>query len=823
MATEDLAPVPLETLPVTSAPPTGQKSRWRRCREWCAVRWAAIRPGPEARRGAVVGTLVSAAIAVVIGGLYIQTGFGYLFDFVFCILIAAILIPLVALGVVLLLKILRKLPPFATGFIVGSCVIVMMLWGPPQLGIFMAVGMGLSAGLVGATIATFIWGDLGHAVLAKKIVAAVLFVAGAAGCSYFVYLLGQAGSMEKLITWKPPIDSMPAKLAAADPSAPGPYRVLTLFYGVGNDIRRPEYGSSVAIKTRTVDASDFFKDFTGWKSWVRKKYWGFGMDKLPLNARVWYPDGPGPFPLALIVHGNHNMADFSDPGYAYLGELLASRGIILASIDENFLNSGLFHDPPKQQAVRGWMLLEHLKLWKEWNDAKGNPFQGKVDMSRIALMGHSRGGEAAATATLFNKLQYAPEDANIKFDYHFPIKAVVAIAPADGQYKPAGDDRVIDDVSYLTLQGAHDMDVSAFMGSRQWDHVHFTQPGPWFKAEIYAYRANHGQFNTVWGNDDAGKPLGWLLNLKPLMPAEEQRRISKTYISAFLAATLQDKREYLPLFEDWRVARQWLPDTLYFNRYQDASFVPLASYNEDQDLTTTTAAGGKIAGENLSVWNEGRIPWRWDSQDRGYNGVFLGWNRAKDAPAPTYTFTLPAGAAANWHLTAASTLELSVAPMDEDVDLPGKKKEEDKEKKKKEEEKKKEDKNKKKERESPDFTMELVDSNGTTVSAPVSKFIAIPPPFKEKFTKLAKMDEEGFSQDWEVVFQTVRAPLAAFASSDKSAPSKTFDPAKLNIVRLKFDRTPMYKICISQVGFGKEPPALLEPGDAPAPLEKRAH
>ena len=193
----------------------------------------------------------------------------------------------------------------------------------------------------------------------------------------------------------------------------------TLFYGVGNDIRRPEYGPSVAIKTRTVDASEFFKDFKGWKRWARRKYWGFDLDKLPLNARVWYPEGAGPFPLALIVHGNHDMAEFSDPGYAYLGELLASRGFILASIDENFLNSGLFHDPPKQQPVRGWMLLEHLKLWREWNQAAGNPFHGKVDMAHIALMGHSRGGEAAATAALFNRLRYYPDNANIRFDYGF--------------------------------------------------------------------------------------------------------------------------------------------------------------------------------------------------------------------------------------------------------------------------------------------------------------------------------------------------------------------------------------------------------------------
>ena len=799
MAIDDVTPLPPESLPQDSSQLPEKQSRWRRVRAWCSLQWTAIRPGREARRGSVWGTLGVAAVSVIIGGLYIQTGFGYLFDFAFCILFAAILIPLIALLVMLLLSIARKLPRYATGVIVGSCTIVMTLWGPPQLGIIMATLMGLAAGALGATIATFFWGNFGQAALSKKIIVSSLFLLALAGNIYFVWLFAYSGSMEKLISWKPPADSMPAKLAAPDPSAPGPFQVLKLFYGVGNDIRRPEYGPSVTIKTHTVDSSDFLKDFAGWKRWSRKKYWGFDIDKLPLNARVWYPDGPGPFPLALIVHGNHNMANYSDPGYAYLGELLASRGIILASVDENFLNSGLFHDPDKQQAVRGWMLLEHLKLWKEWNQAEGNPFHGKVDMSRIAVMGHSRGGEAAATAAAFNRMKYAPEDANIKFDYNFSIKAVVAIAPVDGQYKPAGQPRWIEDVSYLTLQGAHDMDVASFDGSRQADHVRYTQPGPWFAAEIYAYRANHGQFNTVWGNDDAGKPLGWLLNLKPLMPGDEQRRISKTYISAFLEATLKDHREYIPIFEDWRVARAWLPDTIYFNRYRDASYVQLASFDEDADLTTTSAPGGHIEGENLSVWNEGKIPFR--DGDRGYNGVFLGWNRAKDAPAATYTVTLPAGAADNWHLSANSTLELSIAPLDEDVALPGKKKDDDKDKKTAEEKKKEEDKSKKKERESPDFTIELLTADGVMVSAPVSRFMSIPPPFKEKLAKLDVLSDAAYNQDWEAVFQSVRVPLSDFQSADSS---KRFDPAKLSVVRLKFDRTPMYKICISAIGFGKQ-------------------
>jgi hypothetical protein len=269
MATEDV--VSPSTGAAEELPPKPEKKRlWRRVRDWCATQWASIRPGPEARKGAVWGTLAAAAISVVIGGLYLHTGFGYLFDFTFCVLIAAILIPLVALLVDLLIIIIRKLHGFATGLIVGSCTVVMMLWGPPDLGIAMAIGMGLAAGVLGASIATLFWGNFGQATLRKKILVFVLLLLSLAGSGYFVYLFAHAGSMEIVITWKTPVDSMPEKLAVPDPSAPGRDQLLALVYGVGSDIGRPEYGSNVAIKTRTVDASDFYQDFKGWKPWARK-------------------------------------------------------------------------------------------------------------------------------------------------------------------------------------------------------------------------------------------------------------------------------------------------------------------------------------------------------------------------------------------------------------------------------------------------------------------------------------------------------------------------------------------------------------------------
>ena len=67
---------------------------WRKVADWCGRHWRDVRPGREARRGAVWGTLAAAAVCVVIAGLYLHTGFGYAFDFAFAIVVAALLIPL---------------------------------------------------------------------------------------------------------------------------------------------------------------------------------------------------------------------------------------------------------------------------------------------------------------------------------------------------------------------------------------------------------------------------------------------------------------------------------------------------------------------------------------------------------------------------------------------------------------------------------------------------------------------------------------------------------------------------------------------------------
>jgi hypothetical protein len=129
-------------------------------------------------------------------------------------------------------------------------------------------------------------------------------------------------------------------------------------------------------------------------------------------------------------------------------------------------------------------------------------------------------------------------------------------------------------------------------------------------------------------------------------------------------------------------------------------------------------------------------------------------------------------------------LLLSLAVTNEKAPVPGKKDEEGKNKK--------DEKKDEKTGETTDFTVELQTGDGGASRVPLSRFGALLPPFKVRFTKLQFMDDFAYEKSSEPVFQTFELPLAAFAN---------LDLGKLQTIRLVFDRTPMRVIILSQVGF----------------------
>ena len=598
------------------------------------------------------------------------------------------------------------------------------------------------------------------------------------------------------------------QLDAPNPADRGPYAVKTLYYGSGTDKQRRYYRDSVAIKTKPVDASAFVS-MQPEQAEDRKKYWGFDAKQFPINGRVWYPDGAGPFPLVLVVHGNHNMKDFSDPGYQYLGEHLASRGFIFASLDENFLNGAMRNE----NDGRAWMLLKHVQAWRGFNDSATSPLRGKVDMHNIAIMGHSRGGEAVGHAAAFNRLSRYPDDAKVKFDFNFDIKAVVAIAPVDAQYKPAGQFTPVENVNYLVIHGSHDGDVSAFTGLRQWQRVKFTDGKPWFKSAWYVYRANHGQWNTVWGSTDAGPRSARFLDLRGLISPEEQRQFGKVVIGAFLEATLHNKREYLPLFRDHRVAGAWLPKTMYITRFQESGYKTLANYEEDVDVTTGSVAGVSLTGDSLSTWKEDALNLRWQNTPMNDQAVWLGWNRhiagddtTKLGMPASYTIALSDSLARSLHVDSQSSIYLSIAPTDVKPGprQPAKDSTKKDSAKAKPREKKPDADKDKKDTTTIDLTVEVVDANNVTARLPLTRYGMPRRPLETHVLRRADRERTSFANTYELVLQTYVLPLSDFVAA-----SPQFAPDKLKAIRLVFDRAVAGTIILDDVGVSAIDPAFL--------------
>lgn len=601
-------------------------------------------------------------------------------------------------------------------------------------------------------------------------------------------------------------------ITAPNPADAGSFKVVRMFYGSGTDKQRAEFKDSVTYRTKSVDISPYVT-VPPTAAGDRKDFWGFDMKAVPLNGRVWYPEGTGPFPLVLVVHGNHSPEDFSDPGYGYLGELLASRGFILVSVDENFIN-GL----SGENDGRAWLLLKHLEAWKKFNDSTGGPIAHKVDMDRIAVMGHSRGGEAAALAAAFNTLKFYPDDAKQKFNFNFHIKSVVAIAPVDGQYKPASKYTPLENVNYLLLHGSHDGDVSTAVGMRQYERLRFTDGQPHFKAMMFMYRANHGQWNSVWQNKDNGPRSGRSLELRALVPIEDQRQMGKLVISGFLEATLHGKSEYLPMFRDHRTAGHWFPKSMYTTRFMESGFRTVADYEEDIDVTTG-APGVTIASDSLGTWKESVIPFRGQGgDDQKNNAVWIGWNNRIAGPDTTkmgrpasYTLTLADSLVKAWNVTEKGALYLSVAPTKDKPSpraLPkdttkksdSTKKADSLAAKRKADSTKAAPKPPKSKEEADtipiDFTVELTDADGHTARMPISRYGPVRRPLEVRLYRREGRDEQRFANIFEYVPQSFVLPLADF-----TAASADFRPDRIKSIRLLFNKTFAGTIILDDVGI----------------------
>ncbi|XVV17270.1 alpha/beta hydrolase family protein [Actinoplanes sp. CA-131856] len=121
----------------------------------------------------------------------------------------------------------------------------------------------------------------------------------------------------------------------------------------------------------------------------------FTRDGRSLPTRVWYPVGPGPYPVLVFSHGMLSQPD----DYAALLVSWALTGVVVAAplYPHTSLGTATFnaYDVANQPLDASHVLTEIARQ----NTVTG-PLRGRIDASRMAAAGHSAGG--ITTAGMFS-------------------------------------------------------------------------------------------------------------------------------------------------------------------------------------------------------------------------------------------------------------------------------------------------------------------------------------------------------------------------------------------------------------------------------------
>lgn len=238
-------------------------------------------------------------------------------------------------------------------------------------------------------------------------------------------------------------------------------------------------------------------------------------EQFEIRGALYYPaDRTVPSPLIVLVHGNHGSCDAgqnsttatctsykrNEAGYAYLGENLASWGYTVFSLSQDQLMMRQDNNKSKGMHQRRLLIAKALDALTAANQPGGlaidshttigDTLSGKLDMTRIGLMGHSRGGDAVTSFIDYNRIRTDGP--------RYPIRGVISLAPVDYERKaPYG-------VPYMTILPMCDGDVSNLQGARFFERSQYVNPtDPFPRIQVEHLGAIHNWYNTVWYADGA--------------------------------------------------------------------------------------------------------------------------------------------------------------------------------------------------------------------------------------------------------------------------------------------------------------------------------
>ncbi|WP_241759590.1 FlgD immunoglobulin-like domain containing protein [Pyxidicoccus parkwayensis] len=436
-----------------------------------------------------------------------------------------------------------------------------------------------------------------------------------------------------------------------------------------------------------------------------------------LRGRVTHPtDMSVSRPLVVFVHGNHTplyvgqrsggsslvwvrvsgalTSEENYRGYTYLQDHLAKRGYVTLSVDLDEMSGAGKPYPDIESAgilLRAWVTLKNIEYLVNSASSLGTgSLSGRIDLSRIYLVGHSRGGEAVQVmlaqlkhlAGVMSNSRLVPPGGSLTAALQpSGIKGIVSLAPVTQQLDAWT--YVAPDVPYLLLYGSADGDVNgAFptvMPFRHYDRAARNR----FALRLMG--GNHNAFNTSWGYSDASERTGCMGVLpscdvtnvvkmplpEPVAPAPElvsaadQRTVATAYLTAFLSAVNDGDKGALEYFLEppSQLRPTGVPSTLrLYSQSQLRTGVTLRLIDDYEfNLSPTVSGTGQpvaftVTGTEERLLQDRDLASEAEVHNRFFNqtyGVLFSW-----ATQAMYEFTMdPSNRSVSW----ARSLNLRVA------------------------------------------------------------------------------------------------------------------------------------------------------------------
>jgi hypothetical protein len=312
-----------------------------------------------------------------------------------------------------------------------------------------------------------------------------------------------------------------------------------------------------------------------------------------LTKRIWYPQNIEEFnelPLIVISHGWTHEYTY----YDYLGAHMATYGYIVMS-HRNDVGSG---NPAGTQSASLSLIANVDDLIANQSALFDGVLNGKMDIQRMAWIGHSTGGETPVRA--YTRLHNG-ENSSAWFTWQ-DVQVISSICPVSW----FSDDAVNPyNVNYHQFLGGADTDASGYAGDGYFQPLTIFERATGYRQLTYIHGAGHEVFH---GFDSSDTWPDSLAQGPQLVSKAQVHPVVKAYFLALCDLYIKENegaREFFTrAYSDFHPSG--IDSTITIsNEYRDGSFAPAMVIDDfESEFLPETASSGAVVSVTVDEYEE---------------------------------------------------------------------------------------------------------------------------------------------------------------------------------------------------------------------------